>query len=59
MKPTREDSASNQERLEAQDKMEALEGIKRGLESMKQNAGKSAEKFFREFFAEKDISEQE
>ena len=43
----------NQKHLDAQDKMEAIEGIKRGLESMKRNSGKPAEKFFREFFAEK------
>jgi len=35
--------------------MEAIEGIKRGLESMKNNAGKPAEKFFQEFFNEKGI----
>jgi len=29
------------------------------LESMKRNAGKPAEKFFREFFAEKGIPEHE
>jgi hypothetical protein len=39
--------------------MQAIEGIKRGLESMKRNQGKPAEKFFREFFAEKGISEGE
>jgi hypothetical protein len=45
--------------FEAQDRMEAIEGIRRGLESMKRNAGKPAEKFFREFFAEQGISERE
>lgn len=44
---------------DAQDRMEATEGIKRGLESMKRNAGKPAEEFFREFFAEESISEHE
>jgi hypothetical protein len=39
--------------------MEAIEGIKRGLESMKRSAGKPAEKFFTEFFAEKGIPERE
>ena len=39
--------------------MEAIEGIKRGLESMKRNAGKPAEKFFQEFFTEKGIFEHE
>ncbi len=43
----------------AKDKMKAIEGIKRGLESMKRNAGKPAEKFFQEFFAAKGISERE
>jgi prevent-host-death family protein len=45
--------------LEAQEKMKAIEGIRRGLESIKRNGGKPAEKFFREFFAEKGISERE
>ena len=53
------DVASYQKLLEAKDRMEAIEGIRRGLESMKRNAGKSAEEFFRDFFAEKDISQQE
>ncbi len=48
-------------RLQARlkDRMEASQGIKRGLESMKRNAGKPADKFFREFYAEKDIPEHE
>jgi prevent-host-death family protein len=54
-----QDAESYQKLLEAQDRMEAIEGIRRGLESMKRNAGKPAEKFFREFFAEKGISESE
>ena len=54
-----QDAESNQELLEAKDRMEAIEGIKRGLESMKRNAGNPAEKFFQEFFAEKGISERE
>jgi hypothetical protein len=37
--------------LEAQDRMDVIEGVTRGLESMKRNAGKPADKFFREFFA--------
>lgn len=49
----------DQELLQAQDRIEAIEGIKRGLESMKHHAGKPAEEFFKEFFAEKGISEQE
>ena len=38
-----QDAVSYQKLLEAQDRMEAIEGIKRGLESMKRNAGKPAE----------------
>jgi hypothetical protein len=43
----------------AKDRIEAIEGIRRGLQSMKSNAGKPAAKFFREFFAEKGIAEEE
>jgi prevent-host-death family protein len=53
-----QDAASYQKLLEAQKKMETIEGIKRGLESIKRNGGKPADKFFREFFAEKGISER-
>ncbi len=38
-----------------EDSMEAIEGIKRGLESMKRGGGKPARKFFREFFAAEGI----
>src|SRR5215216_798945 len=48
-----QDAESYQKLLEAQDRIEAIEGIRRGLESTKRNAGKPAEKFFRELFAEK------
>jgi len=54
-----QDADSYQEILEAKDRMEAVEGIKRGLESMKRGKGKLVEHFFEEFFAEKGISEQE
>jgi prevent-host-death family protein len=54
-----QDTESYQKLLEAKDRMEAIEGIKRGLESMKRNAGKPAEKFFQEFFTEKGIFEHE
>ena len=54
-----QDAESYQKLLKVQDRMEAIEGIRRGLESMKRNAGKPAEKFFREFFAEKGIAEKE
>ena len=54
-----QDAESYQKLLEAKDRMEAIEGIKRGLESMQQQRGKPASEFFREFFAEKGISEHE
>jgi prevent-host-death family protein len=54
-----QDADGYQKLLDAKDRMEALEGIRRGLESMKRNAGKPAKEFFREFFAEKGISEHE
>jgi prevent-host-death family protein len=54
-----QDAESYQKLLEAKDRMEAIEGIKRGLESLKRNAGKPAETFFKEFFAEKGIAERE
>src|SRR5260370_42409902 len=54
-----QDAESYQRLLEAKDRMEAIEGIKRGLESMKRNAGKPPERFFQELFAEKSISARE
>lgn len=54
-----QDAESYQKLLEAKDKIEAIEGIKRGLESMKRNAGKPAETFFQELFTEKGIVEHE
>ena len=54
-----QDPESHQKLVEAQDRMEAIEGIRRGLESMKRDAGKPAEKFFHEFFAEKGIQDRE
>ena len=54
-----QDADSYQEILEAKDRMEAVEGINRGLESMKRRKGKLAEHFFEEFFTEIGISEQE
>ncbi len=54
-----QDAESYQQLLEAKERMEAIEGIKRGLQSMKINAGKPAAEFFLEFFAEKGIAEEE
>src|SRR5438876_12446417 len=54
-----QDAESYQKLMEAKERIEAIEGIKRGLESMKRNAGKPADKFFREFFEESGIPEDE
>lgn len=54
-----QDAESYWKLVEAVDRMETVAGIKRGLESMKRNAGKPAEKFFEELFIEKDLSERE
>jgi len=54
-----QDAESYQKLLDAKDRIEAIEGIKRGLESMKRKAGKGAEKSFQELFTEKGITERE
>lgn len=54
-----QDAESYQQLLDTKDRMEAVEGIRRGLQSMRTNAGKPAAEFFREFFAEKRISDEE
>ena len=54
-----QDAESYQALLEAKDRMETIEGIKRGLESMKRQRGKPATEFFREFFSENGIPEHE
>jgi hypothetical protein len=51
------DAENYQKSLEAKDRMAAIEGIKRGLESVRRNAGKPAEKLFQELFTENAISE--
>jgi hypothetical protein len=53
-----EDAESYQDLL-AKDRIETIEVIKRGLENMKRQPGKPATDFFREFFAEKGITERE
>ena len=54
-----QDAESYQRLLEAQDRIDAIDGIKRGLESMKRGRGKPAEKFFQKFFADEGIPERE
>lgn len=41
------------------DRMEAIEGISRGLESIKRKAGNPADKVFQEFFADYSIPEHD
>jgi prevent-host-death family protein len=54
-----QDAESYQRLLEAKDRMEAVEGIRRGLESMKAHRGRPAEEFFTEFFTTHKIPEGE
>ena len=54
-----QDTQSYQALLEAKERMEALEGIRRGLESIKKGQGRPAEEFWSEFFAEHGIREEE
>lgn len=54
-----QDAESYQKLLDAKDRMEAIDGIKRGLESMKRQRGQPAAEFFQEFFAEKGIPDNE
>lgn len=54
-----EDAEIAEKSREAQDRMAAIDGIRRGLESMKRNAGTPAHEFFARFFNEEDISERE
>jgi hypothetical protein len=58
MKETKAPVVLTVESLEPKDRMEAIEGIQRGLESLRRNAGKPAEKFFHEFFNEQGIPEE-
>lgn len=46
-----QDAESYQELLALKDRMEAITGIRRGLESMKRGEGRPAEEFFSEMFA--------
>jgi len=52
-----QDAEGYQQLLEAKEHMEALEGIRRGLESLKAKRGMPADKFFDEFFARNKLSQ--
>jgi prevent-host-death family protein len=53
-----QDAEGSQALLDAKERMETIEGIRRGLESVKAKRGKPADKFFAEFFAWNDIAEE-
>jgi hypothetical protein len=51
-----QDAESYQALLDAAELVETIEGIKRGLEQMRQGKGKKAEDFFSELFDKLDSS---
>lgn len=51
-----QDAESYQQLLEAKERMEAIEGVRSGLESMKAKRGKPADNFFAEFFSRNKLS---
>jgi len=53
-----QDAASYQELLEAKERMDAIAGIKRGLEAMKAGKTMPAEKYFAALFADNNISDK-
>jgi prevent-host-death family protein len=53
-----QDVESYQELLDAKEHMETIQGIRRGLESMKAGKGRRSEDFFKEFFSKHKIPEE-
>lgn len=53
-----QDVESYQTLLDAKERMETIEGIRLGIESMKAGSGKTSEAFFKEFFAKHNIAEE-
>jgi prevent-host-death family protein len=53
-----QDVESYQTLLDAKERMETIEGIRRGLESMKSGGGKTSEAFFKELFAKHNIQKE-
>jgi prevent-host-death family protein len=53
-----QDADSYQALLEAKERMDAIAGIKRGLEAMQSAKGESADKFFTDFFAKHNIADE-
>jgi prevent-host-death family protein len=52
-----QDAESYQALLEARDRLDAIAGIRQGLEAMRAGKGKPADEFFTEFFADHKITE--
>jgi prevent-host-death family protein len=53
-----QDAESYQDLMEAKDRAEAVEGIRRGLADMKAGRSQPADEFFKEFFAKYNIPER-
>jgi len=54
-----QDAKSYQELMRIKDRMEAIEGIKRGLAEMEKGEGMEADEFFAKFMKEKSILEED
>ena len=54
-----QDTESYQSLLEAKERMEAIEGIRRGLACIQRGEVRDANEFFAEFFAKNEIPETE
>ncbi|MGH9821858.1 MAG: type II toxin-antitoxin system prevent-host-death family antitoxin [Blastocatellia bacterium] len=53
-----QDAESYQELLDAKERIEAIEGIQRGLDSLKGGRSRTANEFFGALFAKHNISEE-
>jgi prevent-host-death family protein len=53
-----QDVESYQALLDSKERIEAIEGIRRGLDSMKAGGGKTSEAFFKHFFAKHNIQDE-
>ena len=53
-----QDVESYQALLDLRERMETIDGIRRGIESMKAGRGKDGEVFFQELFSKYDIPEE-
>ena len=53
-----QDVESYQALLVAKEQMKTIEGIRRGIETLKAGSGKTSEDFFKEFFSKHKITEE-